>query len=84
MSQFAFSQKAVVDNGKHLVESHNYGAVIEYVVMAWGLVRTTPTWENAIHNTARRLCFKSLASHCMTAIKCGVFTNSEYQRMAEK
>ncbi|XP_059484001.1 uncharacterized protein LOC132201665 isoform X2 [Neocloeon triangulifer] len=77
-------KKAVIDFGRQLVESENYGSVIEYVTMAWGYVKATPTWENAIHNTARRTCFKTLAAYCMTAIKSGCFTPNEYQRIAEK
>jgi len=66
------------------VDSQNYGAVIEYVLLAWSYVRGTPTWENAIHNAAKRMCFKTLASYSMTAIKGGSFSYNEYQRIAEK
>ncbi|CAB3359663.1 Hypothetical predicted protein [Cloeon dipterum] len=76
-------KKAVIDHGNELVDSKNYGAVIEYAEMAWKYVSLTPTWESDAHNTIKRSCFKNLASKCMTAIKNGNFTQDEYQRIEE-
>ena len=42
--------------------------------MAWTYVRSTPVWDNAPHNNARRQCFKALAANALQAIKKGVWT----------
>ncbi|XP_065347817.1 uncharacterized protein LOC135944648 isoform X2 [Cloeon dipterum] len=76
-------KKAVIDYGNELVDSKNYGAVIEYAEMAWKYVSLTPTWQSVAHNTIKKCCFKNLASKCMKAIKYGNFTQDEYQRIEE-
>ncbi|KAF4526200.1 hypothetical protein B566_EDAN001884 [Ephemera danica] len=77
-------KKAVVEHGKQLVDSQHWGAVVEFVLMAWKCVRSTPLWENSTHNTMRRQCFKTLASQCMTALKRGNFTAAECQTITDK
>ncbi|XP_054264374.1 uncharacterized protein LOC128987517 [Macrosteles quadrilineatus] len=62
-------KKCVLEQGRKLVESQQWTAVIEYTQMAWRYVRATPLWDNPPHNAARRQCFKTLAVQCMTAFK---------------
>lgn len=70
-------QKCVLDQGRQLVESQHWGAVLDYVVLAWAYVRSTPLWDNPPHNATRRQCFKFLAAQCMTALKKGFWTPAE-------
>lgn len=69
-----FLQKCVLEQGRNLIDSQQWAAVIDYVLLAWSYVRATPLWDNPPHNAARRQCFKSLASQCMTALKKGQFS----------
>ncbi|XP_075233373.1 uncharacterized protein LOC142331380 [Lycorma delicatula] len=66
-------KKCLVEQGRTLVDSQQWGAVLDYVVMAWNYARATPVWDNPPHNTPRRSCFKTLAAQCMTALKGGKF-----------
>lgn len=58
--------------------------MIDYVLMAWAYVKATPLWDNPPHNAARRQCFKSLASQCMTALKKGTWTAEQAGVLKEK
>lgn len=58
-----------MDQSQQLSESENWDALIDYVLIAWKIIRSTPVWENKTHNTIRRGCFKIMASHCMRALK---------------
>ncbi len=58
-----------MENGKQLVESGAWNSVLDYTLMGWSHVRTTPVWDNVQHNTIRRQCFKSLAGHCLQAVR---------------
>ena len=62
------------DQGKRLVEAQSWVSVLDHAVMAWTYVRSTPVWDNAPHNNARRQCFKALAANALQAIKKGVWT----------
>jgi len=73
-THLAAFKKAVVDQGKRLVEAQSWVSVLDHAVMAWTYVRSTPVWDNAPHNNARRQCFKALAANALQAIKKGVWT----------
>lgn len=64
-------KKTVVEQTQQLGESENWDALIDYVLLAWRITRTTPVWENKAHNAIRRGCFKVMAIHCVRALKCG-------------
>lgn len=64
-------KKALVEQGKVLVESQHWESVIQYVLMAWGYVKATPIWENQPHNVQRKQCFKALTNFCLTALRKG-------------
>lgn len=64
-------KKTIMDQSQQLSESENWDALIDYVLIAWKIVRSTPVWENKTHNTIRRGCFKVMASHCVRALKSG-------------
>uniref|UniRef100_A0A1B6CXA6 Uncharacterized protein n=1 Tax=Clastoptera arizonana TaxID=38151 RepID=A0A1B6CXA6_9HEMI len=67
-------KKCVLEQGRNLVESQQWSAVVDYVLLSWSYVRSTPLWDNPPHNAARRQCFKSLAAMCMNALKKGQFS----------
>ncbi|XP_054735196.1 uncharacterized protein LOC129242534 [Anastrepha obliqua] len=56
---------------KQLYDSGNWDALLDYVTVAWPIVRATPHWDSAAHNVMRRQCFKLLACHCIAALKNG-------------
>ncbi|XP_067612667.1 uncharacterized protein [Eurosta solidaginis] len=58
-------------HSKQLYDSGNWDALLDYVTMAWPIVRATPHWDNTTHNVVRRQCFKLLACHCIAALKNG-------------
>jgi len=67
-------KKAVLDQGKRLVDAQSWVSVLDHSVMAWAYVRSTPVWDNSSHNNARKQCFKALAANALQAIKKGVWT----------
>lgn len=77
-------QKCVLEQGRQLVESQLWSTVLDYVQLAWTYVRATPLWDNPPHNAARRQCFKSLASQCMTALRRSDFTADIYDELYSK
>lgn len=62
-------KKAVLEEGKQLLDAQQWAATVDYTVMAWLIVRATPVWDNPPHNNIRRQCFKALAANCMQALK---------------
>ncbi|RZF40665.1 hypothetical protein LSTR_LSTR012766 [Laodelphax striatellus] len=62
-------KKCIMEQARTLADSQQWPSVLEYVTMAWGYVRATPLWDNLPHNAARKTCFKTLAAHCMMALK---------------
>lgn len=77
-------KKCVLDQGRTLLDSQHWDAVMDYVFLAWSYVRATPLWDNPPHNAARRQCFKALASQCMTALKKGIWTSEQASGLKEK
>lgn len=70
-------KECVIEQGKTLVESQHWDAVIKYVLLAWDYVKATPVWDNQPHNAQRKKCFKVLTNFCLTALKKGCF-DKEY------
>lgn len=75
-------KKIVVEQSHQLNESENWDALIDYVLMAWPIVRATPIWDNKTHNSIRRSCFKILSWHCLCGLKSGSIGLGE-QRLTE-
>ncbi|KAK2588390.1 hypothetical protein KPH14_004398 [Odynerus spinipes] len=66
-------QKAVIDQGKRLLESQHWSSVMQYVFVAWNITKELPEWENqGLDNTTCK-CFKNLAQYCSRALKEGCF-----------
>ncbi|XP_057377603.1 uncharacterized protein LOC130699265 isoform X3 [Daphnia carinata] len=62
-------KKCLLDDCKRLVESKQWKTVTEFTLNAWMIVRATPVWDNAQHNSIRKQCFKALATNCLKALK---------------
>jgi len=77
-------KKAVLDSIKTLLDGQQWLAVIDYTVLAWSYVQSTPVWENPSHNNIRKTCFKSLAASCLTALKKGNFTKEQTEEIKKK
>lgn len=67
-------KKAVLDQGKNLIEACSWKAALDHVLMAWAYVKSTPVWDNPIHNNIRKSCFKSLSANCMQALRKSSFS----------
>jgi hypothetical protein len=65
----SLTQKALLEYCKQLVESKQWKSVVDFTLTAWGIVRATPLWDNAQHNSTRKHCFKALATNCLKALK---------------
>lgn len=64
-------KKTIIDQGQLLQNSKHWDALLDYVLMAWNYVRSTPIWDNHAHNAVRRHCFKILSYHANSALKNG-------------
>jgi len=68
MLLYFFFQSFIINHGKHLADYNDWPVIMDYVFMAWKYVKSTPKWDNPLHNTERRQCYTSLLRLCMTAI----------------
>jgi len=62
-------KKSLVEDLSMLLESGQWDSVLEYVITAWDIVRSTPVWDNPVHNTSRSSCFKHLATSVIKVLK---------------
>lgn len=77
-------KRAVVESVKTLLDGHQWLAVIDFTVMAWAYVASTPVWQNPSHNNIRKTCFKTLAASSMTALKKGDFSKDQCDEIKKK
>lgn len=77
-------KKCLTDGMKCLLDSHQWVSVIDYTVMGWGYVKSTPVWSNPPHNTVRKACFKALAMGAMRALREGGFGQDEHLAIRDK
>lgn len=64
-------KKCLMEQLKTLADSSHWDALLDFVPLAWNYVKATPVWDNAVHNNARKTCFKQLIQHAITALKNG-------------
>ena len=64
-----------------LLGAGQWDSVLDYVIIAWDIVRVTPVWDNLTHNTSRIGCFKHLASSVIRVMKQRDFMISEDKKM---
>jgi len=74
-------KKRVVEDLTMLLEAGQWASVLEYVILAWDIVRVTPLWDNPVHNTSRSSCFKHLASSVVRVLKLKDFLIAEDSRV---
>ncbi|CAB4061235.1 unnamed protein product [Lepeophtheirus salmonis] len=67
-----------------LLEANQWPALLDYSLMAWAYVRTTPVWDNPPHNNIRKQCFKSLSANCMHSLKRGEWSDEVYLDIKNK
>lgn len=77
-------KKECIEQCSHLINGHQWKAVMDYVLMAWKYVCKLPNWEDKSHNKIKEMCFKTLASQCMNALKKGNFDTEEMEIYKEK
>ncbi|XP_055537448.1 uncharacterized protein LOC129725517 [Wyeomyia smithii] len=75
-------KKMIVDHSQMLHNSTHWDALLDYVMMAWGYVRSTPVWDNPAHNAVRKHCFKILSYHASFALKYG-HTELGHERLSK-
>jgi len=80
-THLAAFKKSVVEDLKMLLEAGQWASVLEYVILAWDIVRVTPLWDNPVHNTSRSSCFKDMASSVLRVLKIRGFLIAEDSRM---
>lgn len=71
-THLATFKKTLVEHSQTLHNAKHWDALLDYVTMAWGYVRSTPVWDNHAHNAVRRHCFKILSYHACSALKNGL------------
>ena len=69
-------KKIVVEYAKLFADSQRWCLLLEYCLVAWSHVKSTPVWDNVQHNVVRRHCFKYLTSGSLQALQRGSW-NSE-------
>lgn len=62
-------KRKCLERGQQLCQAEQWCSLLEYAQQAWNFVRKMPDWEDASHNKAKQLCFRTLAAHCTTALK---------------
>ena len=65
MKTLITKQSTKLNDGMH------WDALIDYSIIAWNYVRSTPIWDNNSHNTTRKQCFKLLANNVLNSLKNG-------------
>ena len=70
-------KKSLVEDLSMLLGSGQWDSVLEYVITAWDIVRSTPVWDNPVHNTSRNSCFKHLATSVIKVLKQKDYINHD-------
>ncbi|KZC05049.1 PREDICTED: uncharacterized protein LOC107193553 [Dufourea novaeangliae] len=69
-------QKAIVDQGKKLVESQHWTSVMQYVYAAWNITKQISECKNQSLCDLACKCFKNLTHFCSQALKKGNFSGT--------
>ncbi|XP_047346306.1 uncharacterized protein LOC124947759 isoform X3 [Vespa velutina] len=77
-------QKAVIDQGKRLLESQHWSSLIQYVFVAWNITKELPEWESQGLDNTNYKCFKNLALFCRRALTEGCFNLSTLNLYRER
>ncbi|XP_013788424.1 uncharacterized protein LOC106472333 [Limulus polyphemus] len=77
-------KKACIQQGRQLIESQQWGAAVDYVMLAWSYVRHLPDWDESTHNCIKAQCFKTLSTQCMTSVKKMAMDIDEVEDIVER
>ncbi|XP_076281138.1 uncharacterized protein LOC143209413 isoform X1 [Lasioglossum baleicum] len=77
-------QKAIIDQGKRLVESQHWTSVIQYVHAAWNITKQISKCDNRNVCDLSHKCFKYLTHFCHQALKRGTFTGPALDMFADR
>lgn len=64
-------KKTLSEAVKTLLDSQHWLSLLDFVIIAWSVVRSCPKWTNASHNTIRTSCFRTLSTAALRAMKEG-------------
>ncbi|KAI4500976.1 hypothetical protein M0802_003779 [Mischocyttarus mexicanus] len=66
-------QKAVIDQGKKLLDSQHWSSLMQYIFAAWSITKELPEWKSQGLENITCKCFKNLAILCSRALIEGCF-----------
>lgn len=64
-------KKCLTEQIKLLSDSAHWDSLVDYVLLAWTYVRCLPVFDNTLHNTIRKTCFKLLTQYLGLSLKNG-------------
>ncbi|XP_042219907.1 uncharacterized protein LOC121864809 isoform X2 [Homarus americanus] len=77
-------KKTINEQCGQLVEAEQWVSLVDYTLLAWSYVRATPLWDSHHHNNCRRLCFKTLAQHCLQGLTKLQWTQDQLENLLKK
>ncbi|XP_053978233.1 uncharacterized protein LOC128876137 isoform X2 [Hylaeus volcanicus] len=77
-------QKAIIDQGKRLVESQHWMSVMHYTYAAWNITKQLLKCKNKTLCNLACKCFKNLTHFCSQALKKGNFPTSILDMFADR
>lgn len=77
-------KKIIEDQCTQLVEAEQWMSLVDYTLLAWSYVRATPIWDSNQHNNCRRVCFKTLARHCLQGLKEVLWSQDQLETLLKK
>ena len=67
-----------------LLTAQCWEALVQYVIIAWKFNTQLPEWDDVSHNNSKKMCYRTLASQCLQAIKKGNFEKEMYREIKRK
>ncbi|KAK8763262.1 hypothetical protein V5799_034128 [Amblyomma americanum] len=77
-------QRKCLERAQQLCQAEQWCSLLQYAQQAWNFVRKMPDWEDASHNKAKQLCFRSLATHSTTALKKASLDQRQLQALVSR
>ncbi|KAK3107802.1 hypothetical protein FSP39_022545, partial [Pinctada imbricata] len=77
-------KNACISQGKQLLESDSWEALIEYVLHAWGVIDEMPIWDNPSHNKSNEMCYRTLAGQCKKAVKAARLDREKWEDILDR
>ena len=67
-----------------LLTAQCWEALVQYVIIAWKFNTQLPDLDDASHNKSKEICYRTLASQSLQAIKKGHFEKEMYREIERK